>query len=320
MDLMKSKIKGLFSYLLATDKKLSLENRLVFSSVLVGIFLTFIIDLIGTLLSMSLYLRISGYLILLVLLAIYLYIKIRTTKQWFIFILVFLCLYANATLWFFGGGFDSQNIIILSVTLILSIIIVPKKRRVLVLILYISLVLIQYLIQKYKPESVSGYTFGQSRWVDGLTTTLYSIVFLYLIVQFLLQNYSFEKIKAERSERNLQILNRTLENKINERTRELTIINERLKLANEAGNSGTWDWDLVEDTFYWSEEFMKLYGMESSIAHGMMWMRKLHNDDFKMAEKLFRDAIDNKIQLVNEYRIKMPDNSIKWIRTVGKTA
>ena len=304
---------------MATDKKLSLENRLVFSSVLIAILFTFIIDLMGTLLSMSLYLKISGYLVLAILLAMYTYMRFRMIKQWFIFILVLLCLFANATLWIFGGGLDSQNIIIICVTLILSIIIVPKKRRGLVLFSYIVLVLIQYLIQKYQPDFITGYTLGQSRWLDGLTTTLYSIVFLFLIVQFLLKNYTYEKLKSERTEIRLYNLNKTLESRIEERTRELSVTNERLKLANAAGNSGSWDWDLVKDDFFWSEEFMKLYGMDSSMAHGMMWMRKVHPSDLKMAENMFRDAIANKIQLVNEYRIIMPDNSVKWIRTVGKT-
>jgi PAS domain S-box-containing protein len=316
---MKSKIKRLFSFLLATDQKLTLENRLIFSSVLIAIFFTFIIDVMGTILSMSLYLRISGYLLLVILLAIFLYMKFRKILPWFVTVLIFICLYANATLWIFGGGLDSQNIIIICVTLILSIIIASKKRRILVLASYIVLVLVQYLIQKYKPEYITGYTFGQSRWLDGLTTTLYSIIFLFLIVQFLLKNYSYEKLKAERNEKSLQNLNRTLETRIEERTRELSRTNERLRLANEAGNSGAWDWDLATDTFYWSDEFIKLYEIDSSEDHGMLWMRKLHPDDIKMAEKLFRDAIDNRMQLVNEYRIIMPDKSVKWIRTVGKT-
>jgi PAS domain S-box-containing protein len=315
---MTGKIKRLFSFLLAKDKNLSLENRLVFSSVLVAIFFTFIIDLMGNILDMSVYLKIPGYFVLATLIGLYLLMRFRQVKSWYIFALVFLCLFSNASLWIFGGGLDSQNIIILSVTLVLSIIIVPAKKRIHVLVSYIALVLLEYMVEKFRPDFISGYTLGQSRWLDGLTTTLYSIIFLFLIVQFLLKNYLYEKIKAERSEKNLQNLNKTLESRIVERTMELTLANLRLKLANEAGNSGSWDWDLVNNTFYWSDEFMKLCDMDSPVEQGLLWMKKLHPDDFLMAEKVFRYAIENKIQLVNEYRIKMNDNSIKWIRTVGK--
>ncbi len=316
---MKAKILKLVSDILTTDKKMSLEYRLFFSAITVTIFITLLAVILGTILDLPMYLLITGYFLLAILLVMNYYMRYRKIIQPFIYIYVFIAILANAALWIFGGGLDSQNLMLLCITLILSLIIIPKKRWTIILVAYIALVLIQFYLQKSRPELITGYPSELARWIDGLTTTLYSIVFLFFIVQFLLKNYSFEKAKAERSESSLQNLNKNLEAIIEERTRELKLTNERLKLANEAGNSGAWEWDLVKDLFYCSEDFKKLYGLDLSVSHGILWMRKIHPDDFKMAEKMFRNARENKTQLVNEYRIIMPDNSIKWVRTVGKT-
>jgi signal transduction histidine kinase len=231
---MKTKIIRLFSILLTTDKKMSLEYRLFFSAITVTIFITLVAVILGTVLTVPRYLLITGYVLLAILLVMNYYMRYKKIIQPFIYIYVFTAILANAALWMFGGGLDSQNLILLIITLILSLIIVPKKTWILILAAYIALVLIQFHIQKFRPELISGYPSELSRWIDGLTTTLYSIVFLFFIVQFLLKNYSFERAKAEKSEMNLQNLNKTLESRIEEKTRELTKAKLEAEIANNA--------------------------------------------------------------------------------------
>ncbi|MBK9389283.1 MAG: hypothetical protein IPN68_03490 [Bacteroidetes bacterium] len=231
---MKTKIIRLFSNLLATDKKMSLEYRLFFSAITVTIFITLIAVILRTALAVPLHLLITGYVLLAMLLIMNYYMRYKKIIKPFIYIYVFTAILANAALWMFGGGLDSQNLILLSITLILSLIIVPRKSWILILASYIALVLIQFHIQKFRPDLISGYPSELSRWIDGLTTTLYSIVFLFFIVQFLLKNYSFEKAKAEKSEQNLQNLNKTLEVRIEERTRELIKAKLEAEIANNA--------------------------------------------------------------------------------------
>jgi PAS domain S-box-containing protein len=95
---------------------------------------------------------------------------------------------------------------------------------------------------------------------------------------------------------------------------------ERLSLAQEASNSGTWDWDIVNDSYYWSEEFLDVFGMKPGTIPGFeSWLATLHPDDREIAVKRIQDAIERKVNLENDYRVILPDGNIRWIRATGKT-
>jgi PAS domain S-box-containing protein len=94
---------------------------------------------------------------------------------------------------------------------------------------------------------------------------------------------------------------------------------ERLSLSHEASSAGTWDWDIPNNIFYWSDEFLKLFGMASGTVPGFeSWTKSLHPDDIEAASKRIQDAIDNKTDLLQDYRIILPDNTLRWIRASGK--
>lgn len=96
--------------------------------------------------------------------------------------------------------------------------------------------------------------------------------------------------------------------------------NEKLSLAQEASGAGTWDWDIVANTFAWSAEFLKLFGMPPGTVAGFeSWTQALHPEDREIAGRRIREAIEHKIDLVNDYRIVMPNGEIRWIRATGKT-
>jgi len=98
----------------------------------------------------------------------------------------------------------------------------------------------------------------------------------------------------------------------------MKIITERLKLAQEASNAGTWDWNIAEDTFFWSDEFLKVFGMEADTTPGFeAWTKSLHPDDVEQASKRIMDAIEEHTELINDYRIIMPTGEIRWIRAKG---
>jgi PAS domain S-box-containing protein len=101
---------------------------------------------------------------------------------------------------------------------------------------------------------------------------------------------------------------------------EIRKANERLHLAQEASNSGTWDWDITKDTFFWSDEFFKLFGVDQHTIPGFeAWNKSLHPDDIEMASKKIREAIDQKTELMNDYRIILPNKEVRWIRAIGNT-
>ena len=97
-------------------------------------------------------------------------------------------------------------------------------------------------------------------------------------------------------------------------------INERLRIALLASKAGAWDWNMVDNTFFWSDEFLTLFGLPADTVAGMeSWKKSMHPDDFEPAVRRLSDSITDRTDLINDYRIILPDNQIRWIRSVGKT-
>ena len=90
---------------------------------------------------------------------------------------------------------------------------------------------------------------------------------------------------------------------------------ERLRLAQEAGGVGAWDWDVVRGVASCSEAYCRLYGLDPrGPGHQSPeeWLAQVHPDDRERA-RLTREATLRAGRLENEYRIVRPDGSVRWI-------
>lgn len=260
---MKSRFREIKRYLLAGGEDHPIEVRLFFSSLLATLFITLIACVIGTIIHLRSYLLITGYTLLIIQIIIYYFSRVRKIIRPFLLAYVFLCLGANGAIFVFGGGIDGQNVVIMCITFILSLIMVSKKGRNHVLASYLVLIVLLYLIQYYRPEKITDFHSESERWIDGLTTTLYSIIFIFLIIRFLLKNYALEKANAEKSENRLQILNRTLEARIDSRTHELVESNYKFQTLLDSAAEGIYGIDLNGNCTFVNNSFLKILGYDN---------------------------------------------------------
>jgi PAS domain S-box-containing protein len=144
---------------------------------------------------------------------------------------------------------------------------------------------------------------------------------------------STEKEIVERTERitsygyivkgtNIKVLDASIKTafKLHEAYQTIKTTNERLKLAQEASYAGTWDWDIIRNNIYWSPEFLRIFGMPDDTLAGFdSWIRVLHPEDRDDANRRIQEAMENGTDLINEYRIILPEGTIRWIRAFGKT-
>jgi PAS domain S-box-containing protein len=101
---------------------------------------------------------------------------------------------------------------------------------------------------------------------------------------------------------------------------EIKTVNQRLKLAQKVSKAGTWDWDIVNNQFFWSDEFLNIFGMHPNTIPGFdAWSKSIHPDDVQMASERIQEAIDKRTELLNDYRIVLPSHEIRWIRAIGNT-
>ncbi|GEM_PF-6862661 len=75
--------------------------------------------------------------------------------------------------------------------------------------------------------------------------------------------------------------------------RDLLLANERLSLAQRTAGAGVWDWDILNGTLTWSDEFFRLFGLDPATAAASFdtWRSVLHPDDLQRAEERIMTSI-----------------------------
>ncbi|MBP1751995.1 MAG: domain S-box [Geobacteraceae bacterium] len=97
---------------------------------------------------------------------------------------------------------------------------------------------------------------------------------------------------------------------------------ERMRLAVEATELGTWDYDLVTGSLTWSERCKRIFGVPpETMVNFQLFLLCLHPDDAERAHLLLLKAFDpsGSGEYETEYRTVWPDGSIHWISAKGRT-
>jgi signal transduction histidine kinase/ActR/RegA family two-component response regulator len=107
-----------------------------------------------------------------------------------------------------------------------------------------------------------------------------------------------------------------LTQQIQEREAHLRVSNERLELATKAGGFGVWDLDVVTDHLEWDDRMIEMYGLTPETFPGAYeaWASALHPEDASDAEASLKAALAGEKPFDTEFRIRLPDSSIRTIR------
>ena len=95
---------------------------------------------------------------------------------------------------------------------------------------------------------------------------------------------------------------------------------QRSRLAIEAAEMGTFDWDLITNALISSQRLNEIFGFpgKGSITHKNL-LEAFHPDDKIRRDEAVQAAITARASLSYEARIIWPDKSIHWVRVYGKT-
>lgn len=110
------------------------------------------------------------------------------------------------------------------------------------------------------------------------------------------------------------------ENITERKVAELTLLRNkaRLKLAQRVSNSGVWDWDIVNNTIFWSEEYYQLYQLEPTIEPNYEnWLNSVHPDDREAVNQETLKALSERSELRIEFRVILPDG-VRWFAGIGQ--
>ena len=201
--MIKKKIKEVLHYFLALDETLSLEHRLFLSAVIIGILLSLLSSIVSIIISSSIIVSIITLILFFSLVILYYLVRVKKIFKPFVTPLIVVSFIAIAIIWITDGGINGSDLFVGFVILVLGLIIVPVKNKKYIFTLFITLVIIIYLIQFYRPDLISDFPSETTRWIDSLITAIYSSFFLLLIIRFLHKNYADEKHRAEESEKKI---------------------------------------------------------------------------------------------------------------------
>jgi signal transduction histidine kinase/DNA-binding response OmpR family regulator/HPt (histidine-containing phosphotransfer) domain-containing protein len=95
---------------------------------------------------------------------------------------------------------------------------------------------------------------------------------------------------------------------------------EKVRLANESGGIGIWDFNLVTGELIWDAQSYRLYGLEPRTEASAydLWASHLHPDDLASAEAAFQRSLAVGDDFFSEYRVVWPDASVHHLRGFGR--
>ena len=95
---------------------------------------------------------------------------------------------------------------------------------------------------------------------------------------------------------------------------------QRLRLAHEAAQLGSWHWDLASGEVVWDEQLEAIYGMAPGTFGGTFeaWLETVTPEDRDQAMAVVQEAWDSLSTYVLRNRIRWPDGTLRWIEAHGK--
>ena len=131
-------------------------------------------------------------------------------------------------------------------------------------------------------------------------------------------------IERKQSAEALRDANEILEQRVQQRTAELQTANQRLKLAQQAGKIGTFEWNIPNGSMTWTAELEALYGLPEGgfSGHWQDWIVQIHPSDQEEVRQALRHVAETvpglNLELNQEFRIVDAAGKQHWILAKGR--
>ncbi|HUH50061.1 MAG TPA: PAS domain-containing protein, partial [Mycoplana sp.] len=102
------------------------------------------------------------------------------------------------------------------------------------------------------------------------------------------------------------------------RETQIRSLSQRLDLALEASKTGIWELSLSDRSREWDRQMYNLHGLaEEQPPSEETWRSTVHPEDLAAAEAAIAAAIEDRSDYWSQYRVVLPDGSVRHIRSVG---
>jgi PAS domain S-box-containing protein len=94
----------------------------------------------------------------------------------------------------------------------------------------------------------------------------------------------------------------------------------RMTMATDAARLGMWIWDIRSGQVWMTDHCRGLLGFPpDAVVDNDAFLHRLHPDDRATQEVLIRRAIESSAPFRTEYRVVLPDGSLRWIGAHGRS-
>ncbi len=103
---------------------------------------------------------------------------------------------------------------------------------------------------------------------------------------------------------------------------ELREESERLQRAQEAGRTGTWEWDVPAGKVAWSRGLEAIHGLAPGAFPGTLAaaLDHVHPEDRGGVGRAIARALEGRPEACLEYRVLRPDGAVRWVEGRGRLA
>jgi PAS domain S-box-containing protein len=112
-----------------------------------------------------------------------------------------------------------------------------------------------------------------------------------------------------------------LERRVEERTAQLKASQTKLEEAQKLAHLGNWEWDLMTNQSYWSEETYRILDLEKEPADTLLERHKqqIHPEDFPLWENAITKLKTTGQPYDLDFRVIRPDGEVRYIYAKGET-
>lgn len=132
-----------------------------------------------------------------------------------------------------------------------------------------------------------------------------------------------EESQREQNRVNSELQNLALENEAGRRRAEAELQDARMRLeaALEAGEIGTWTFDIVNNEVFADKSLAKMFSVTEYEAKGgnlEAYTNAIHEEDRDRVQQTIAEALSAADSYEAEYRLVQPDKSIRWVVARGR--
>ena len=106
---------------------------------------------------------------------------------------------------------------------------------------------------------------------------------------------------------------------LNRLNAELSRSEAYLAEGEKISHTASWAWNVATGETYWSQEHFRIFDFdpEKAMPSYPLFLQRIHPEDRRRAEQTIERAVHERSDFVQQYRLVLPDGSIKYVHTVG---